>query len=76
MGSGGGNPRVPFGMFAAHLQQPGPPTLAWRVDRREGDHWVELGHYASKRLAEIGLSESVSRGEGSEDELRVRKAKD
>ncbi len=76
MSGGGANPRVPFGMFAAHLQQPGPQTLPWRVDRREGDHWIELGHYGSKRLAEIGLAESVSRGEGSEGELRIRKAKD
>ena len=63
-------------MFAAHLQQPKPQVLVWHVDRREGDHWIELGHYGSKRLAEIGLAESVSRGEGSEDELRVRRAKD
>ena len=79
MSGGGLDPRVPFGMFAVHLQKPGQsgqPTLPWRVDRREGDHWIELGHYGSKRLAAIGLAESVSRGEGSEDELRVRKAKD
>ena len=50
-----------------------PRTLRWRVDRREGDHWVELARFASKRQAEIGLVTAASRGEAPTNELRVRK---
>lgn len=53
----------------------GPRTLRWRVDRREGDHWIELGRYESKRLAQIGLAEAGAQGQAPENELRVRKAR-
>jgi hypothetical protein len=74
MGGMGGLPGgTPAGLFATHMQKLRPRSYyRWHVDRRDGGHWIELGHFESKRLARIGMAEAIARGE-PKDELRLRR---
>jgi hypothetical protein len=58
--------------FGKAFQRPKGQPSAWHVDRRQGDHWTEVGRFQTKRLAKLGAAEAIARGEPT-DELRIRK---
>lgn len=44
---------------------------AWAVQRRRGDHWMELGHYAYKILARQGLARAITEHQAEPEDLRI-----
>ena len=72
MGGIGGLPGLTPGLYAPEIQKRGARSDRWHLDRHDGDHWIELGHFESKRLAQLGMNEAIARGE-PKDALRLRR---
>lgn len=51
---------------------------AWTLQHRrpEGSHWVVIGHFPAKKLAQETVNAFVTAGYGTADDVRVKREKE
>ena len=75
MATAGGNQDLLFVLGNKALREADLGTTYWALQRHhpDGKRWIEVGRFATRKIAKIALDAFVAHGQGEPEDFRVRK---